>query len=220
MATGDAGDVAARLRALLPSNWFPFGSMPVLDSILAGPAAVLSGAYQFLGFVKAQMRLPTSSGVFLDFLSCDFFGYGLLRRAGEADSSFLSRISGALLAPVATRPAMEAALLRLTGRAPTIYEPFNPADTRGYGVACGYNAAGRYGCRALVAQCFIDALRPLDIGIPNLGGYRSPIGGYGIGAIKYLTASQRTGAVQDSDIIATINATKPAGVVCWVNISG
>jgi hypothetical protein len=226
MATGDATDIGARLRALLPSNWFPNGPQPVLDSVLAGPSAAFAWAYGLLTWTGQQLRLATSQGGMLDLFAYDFFGTTLPRRSGEADTPYILRIGQALFAPRVTRYAMGQALYRLTGRSPWIFEPFLPIDTGGYfnpanptvcnGLA--YGVAGRYGSLALPAQCFVIAFRPKTQGIAYVAGYGNPEGAYGIGATEYLSEASDPGTVQDSEILATINATKAAGVVVWTQI--
>jgi hypothetical protein len=190
----------------------------VLDAVLSGAASALSTIYGLFAFVRGQMRLATSTGGFLDIFAHDFFGYGLLRRAGEADGPYAARIKAALLAPTVTRAAMVGAILRLTGRVPVIFEPFNSGDTGGYGVACGYGAGGAYGSYAMPAQFLITVFRPTGIGTPYVGGYGSSVGGYGAGRLEYVTAAAATGAVEDAAIYATINSTRAAGVVAWTQI--
>jgi hypothetical protein len=114
MATGDQTDMQARLRAVLPSEWFPAGPLPVLDTVLAGVGTAMAAAYNLLAFARAQMRLATSTGAFLDLFSFDFFGNGLLRRPGELDPAYGARISANLLAPKNTRAAVIEAVTLLT----------------------------------------------------------------------------------------------------------
>jgi hypothetical protein len=221
MATGTQSDILSRVRALLPSDWIPAGTQPVADSILSGPAVALASIYSLLAYVKAQMRLATTAGAFVDLFAYDFFGAALLRRTTEADSAFQARVKANLLAPKATRSAMVQALTNLTGRAPKIFEPFVPKDTGGYGDApvLAYGAAGGYGCYGLIAQAFVTAYRPIVIGNPNVAGYGTSAGGYGAGSIEYIDTAEEAGTVQDAEIYDTINATKAAGVTVWVNIT-
>lgn len=224
--TGDQADIQARLRSLLPSNWFPNGPLPILDSVLAGCAAALSYAYGFLNFAKQQMRLATSSGGFLDLYAYDFFGFGLLRRTGEGDASYIARISANLFAPKVTRQAMVDALTELTGKTPTIFEPWNPIDTGGFfnpanptsGTGLGYGAAGGYGSRLMPAQCFITVYAPTTGSAAVLSGYGGILGGYGVGRMGYISSAQSTGSIVNAEIYKTINATKAAGVICWTQV--
>ena len=80
--TGDQQDMLARLRAVLPTRWFP-DSAPVLDGLLSGLASGWSWAYQQLQYVKAQTRIATATDVWLDIIAHDFFGNRLVRRTGQ-----------------------------------------------------------------------------------------------------------------------------------------
>ena len=81
--TGDQQDMIARLRAVLPTRWFP-DSAPVLDGLLSGLASGWSWAYQQLLYVKAQTRIATATDVWLDIIANDYFGGRLARRADKA----------------------------------------------------------------------------------------------------------------------------------------
>ena len=219
MATGDANDIRGRLRELLPNGWFG-SATPVLDAVLSGTAAALSGAYSLAAFARLQTRIATATDGFLDLVSQDFFGGSLPRRRAEPDAAFRTRILAELLAEKGTRRGMVRALTALTGRAPVIFEPARPQDAGGYNVGgCGYGVAGGYGSTRLPTQAFLIAYRPLGQGIPNLGGYGSGTGGYTAGGqLAYASLSQVQGAVIDSDIFRTVDAYKEAGTTVWVQI--
>ena len=160
MATGDQADVLGRLLAVLPP-WFPAGAAPVLETVLQGPAWLLSQMYGLIGFARAQTRISTASGGWLDLIAYDFFGRTLLRGAGELDPAFAARIKANLLQPAATRPALIAALVRLTGRTPVVVDPWRPGDIGAYGYGgLGYGVAGCYGSLAMPMQSFVVAYRP------------------------------------------------------------
>ena len=76
----------ARLRALLPP-WFA-DDAPVLDGVLTGVAALLVFVEGFITYAKAQTRVATSTGGFLDLSAFDFFGVRFRRRTGELDAGF------------------------------------------------------------------------------------------------------------------------------------
>lgn len=226
MAIGDQPNIVSRLRALLPSEWFPNGPLPILDSVLSGLASALAAEYNLLAFTKNQMRLANSSGGWLDLFAYDFFGNGLLRRPGEGDAPYLARISENLFAPAVTRAAMVQAITNLTGVAPTIFEPWNPIDTGGYfdpsnptqGTGCGYGVAGGYGSYLMPGQCFITVQAPALSGLTPTSGYGGILGGYGVGRLQYIDAANSLGSIVNAEIYAAIDATKAAGVVCWTNI--
>ena len=223
MATGDVSDMLGRIKAVLPTAWFP-DETPVLDAILSGPAAAWAWLFSLLRYVITQARITTATGSFLDGASSDFFGTRLPRLLNESDTQFRARIKNELLRPRATRAAMVAALVDLTGRAPVIFEPANPSDAGGYSVgSVGYGAAGGYGSLMLPFQSFITAHRPSGGGIANVAGYYTGSGwsggGYGVGAIEYASTGMIAGAVTDEQIFATVAAVAPIASPCWTRIT-
>lgn len=215
---GDSDDMLGRLKQVLPGRWFA-DSSPVLDALLGGLAEAWSGLYTLLSQVKAQARLVTASGVFLDIAAQDFFGDKLIRRVGEADGAYSSRLRANLVAPRATRVGLIQALQTLTGRVPKIFEPLNAADTGGYNVNLGYNSAGGYGGMNLPYQFFVTAYRPNDLPISNAGGYNDGPGGYRTGLLAYATTEEFAGNIGDDEIYASIAAVIPASSIAWTNIS-
>lgn len=165
--TGDADDMLARLRALIPP-WFA-DDAPILDGLLAGIAAVLAFAYRLVAYAKRQTRIATASDTWLDLVALDFFGSRFRRRPVESDDAFRPRILFELLRPRATRDAITTALIDLTGRPPVILEMFNPGDCGGYGIG-GFAYAGGG-----------DAV--------PVSGYGDPAGGYGAGRFAYVAPS-------------------------------
>ena len=120
---------------------------------------------------------------------------------------------------------MYAAVQALTGRLPWIFEPSNVRDTGGIGMAqcLAWNTAGAWGSEAYPFQCFMQAYRPLSLGIPAIMGcyYGSGpvLGGWGSGAIEWADPSFTAGDVPDSVIQQTVAGTQPVGTVVWLNIS-
>ena len=227
MATGDNQDIQARIRAQLPP-WFGNGSHPIVDALIAGMAAGLANLYALYAYAVQQCRIKTATGGWLDMIAADFFGIGLLRNANESDVPFRTRILAALLREKATRAAMYATLLALTGRAPRIIEPMRPADTGAYSQPnSGYSTAGGYGSMLVPYQAFIEVFRPNGSGIPIVGGYglanygatNGGPGGYGMAALKYADITDIQWAVTDAQILAAIESVRPAGTEAWVAIS-
>lgn len=216
--TGDTADITARLRSYLPAGWFP-DDAPLLDAVLTGIAAVLSIVYSLYVFVKAQTRIATATGGWLDLIANDLFGTSLLRGFNETDDNYRTQIQLNLFRPRGTRQSVVDILTQLTGHAPAIFEPGRPADTGGYDVGgCGYNVAGGYGGK-LTAQAFVIAYRPQGQGVPLLGGYGSPVGAYDTGSqLEYIDSSMYAGSSPDSVIYAAINSVRPAGVILWTRI--
>ena len=217
--TGDQADMLSRLKSVLPVRWF--GDVtPNLDALLNGFASAWNGLNELLGFVRAQARISSSSGIFLDIAGTDYFGNGLPRRAGESDVSYSVRLRDNLLCPRATRLAIVQALYGLTGRNPMVFEPLNATDTGGYNAgSLGYGVAGGYGSRALPFQYFVTAYRPNATPVSNVGGYNLGPGGYNQAPMSFANVSDILGAIADADIYAAIRAVAPAASVAWVKIS-
>lgn len=229
MTTGTQTDFLGRIKATLPAQWFANGPTPTLDAVLGGFASAWASIYALYAYVKLQSRIATATGVFLDAIAVDFFGLTLARGVNEADVNFSTRIRAALFGPKATRSAVIAALVTLTGRTPSVFEPANPSDTGGYGTGealawsgMAYNTAGGWGSLQLPFQFFVTAYRPNSGGVSNVGGYYLGSGwaggGYGVGAIEYITPAMIAG-VTDAQIQNAVNTTRPAGTIGWMRIS-
>jgi len=55
----------SRLKAVLPSRWFP-DTTPVLDGMLTGLASASAASYGLLTGVRLAARIGTATGGFLD----------------------------------------------------------------------------------------------------------------------------------------------------------
>lgn len=215
--TGGTDDMLARIKRVVPSRWFAYAA-PLRDAVLGGLSDQLAWVYSFIAFAKLQTRISTATGFFLDLIAFDYFGRLIWRRVDEMDAPFMVRIKKELVRERVTRAGMIGALTDLTGKAPIVFEPCNTLDTAGYGTHCGYGIAGRYGNIALNNQVFLTVYRPGLQGVPNVDGYGGGLGGYGVGAVEYISASMIQGQVTDTDIYATIEAAKPSGAVCWTQL--
>ncbi len=233
-AVGGQADMVARLRAVLPARWFA-DDAPVLDGVLAGLGQAAAQTYALLAYARAQTRMATAGGLWLDLLASDWFGGRLMRRGGEADTPLRARIRRELLRERGTRAALVAQVTQLVGRAPTIFEPSRPADTGAWGIACGYGVGGvagqgsggaaggsagggGWGSLGLPFQCFVTVRRPRGGGIAMVDGYCGSLGGYGVGAIEYASAGLLVAAVGDADIMAAIAGVMPAAAIAWTRI--
>jgi hypothetical protein len=221
MATGDISDFVGRLRAALPSRWFPLpdppdlsgtaelgefilgeaelGSVgsspttqtPVLDGVLTGLASVWAWFYSLYSYVYLQARIGTATDVWLDMISRDFLGTKLLRAPGVKDAQYRAQIKAAILQPRGTRAALRQVLTTLTGRAPWIFEPANTTDTG------GYNIGGiGYG----VGGGYGDLQLPFQAFIvayrPSGGGIAN-VAGYGnLATFNYGAGGYGTGAIE------------------------
>jgi hypothetical protein len=231
---GDHADFVGRLKAALPSRWFPVGATPILDALLGGLASAWVSIYALLQYVILQTRIATATDRNLDYIAGDFFGLDLPRLAGERDASYSLRIRAEMFRPRGTRAAVIRALTDLTGRARHVFEPANTDDTGGYRAGgVGYGVAGGYGSLLLPFQFFVVAYRPVTGGIPQAAGYGSaagwaatgaagivsPVGAYGGGVTEYGSLSLETGVITDAVIYAAINAVRPAASIAWTRIS-
>ncbi len=217
--TGDTADMLARLKMVLPSRWFA-DDTPILDALLTGLGAAWSDLYTLLVNVKAQTRISTASGIFLDIASADFLGAWLPRRSAESDPAYRLRIQQNLLAPRATRASLGRAIVNLTGRQPVIFEPLNATDTGGYGSGTlGYGVSGGYGSVNLPFQFFVTAYRPNATPISNAGGYNGGPGGYGRAPMFYGDLTTYAGVISDAEIYATVAAVLPSCGIAWTTIS-
>lgn len=194
MSTGSTSDILTRLQSYLPRGWFGDLSLtPILNGLLTGIANTFSILYSLIMFIKANTRLGTSSGGWIDMWAADFFGNGMPRLPGETDALYIIRIQVMMLQGKATRAGMIAALTLLTGRAPVVTEFQQTTDTGSYSHLFGYGQAGAYGSMAYPWNCCIVVYRPL-VATPQYG-------------------------LLDSTIYTIINAVRPAGTVIWVRLS-
>lgn len=219
MAIGDSNDQLARLQRLIPPQW-PGDGDTLWRSVLGGFASIKAWLYDAIGFARLQTRVKTATGGFLDAVSTDFLGNDLPRNNGEADDSFRTRILLDLFRERATRPAMTEVLLDLTGREPHIFEPARIADTGSLNApTMGYGAAGAYGSLRLPFESFVEAYRPINVGVPRLSGYNVSAGGYdSASALAYVDADQTQSGITDAAILYAINRTKPIATIVWVRI--
>ena len=128
---GSNSDMLARLKMVMPP-WFgqPAGKpTPVLDGLLTGPATELAFVYRLIAFVKQQTRLSTMTGGWLDLFAQDFFGTDLLRKTGEKDDPYRTRIKAALFHNSNTKKAILDSIAEITSATPTIIQWFDPSKT-------------------------------------------------------------------------------------------
>lgn len=220
MATGDAADVEARLRGLVPASWFP-SDAPFYDGVLAGLASTWASLLDRVAFANEQTRIATMTGRFLDLAAADFFGTDLLRKPGEGDLSFQSRLTANLLLPRATRAAVSAMLTVSTGRAPIIVEPWRTADAGAWDTpGSGWDAAGRWGDLNLPWQMLVIAFRP-DVSFSNVNGvsgFDCGFGGWDRTAFALVDPTTARIGPTDAEIYSSVAAMMPAGTTAWVQI--
>jgi hypothetical protein len=216
--TGDSPDMLERLKSLIPGGWFASSLAPLRDAVFGGLSDALSNSYALLVAVKAQTRIATASGWFLDIIAWDFFGPRFLRLKAESDTSWRTRIIKEILRPRQTKAAIEQAVFDLTGRQPNVLEFWNPNDAGAYDVGTlAYDVSGFYGDLAN-NQIWVTAYRPAGEGVPTVAGYDTGAGGYDVGALEYIDMDWVAAQVTDADIYAAVASTVAAGVTGWTAI--
>ena len=212
------------MKQVLPLRWFP-DDAPVLDIVLGGVAWAWAWVYALLQTVKAQTRILTATGMWLDLIALDYFGTGLSRRSGEADAAYRLRIQQELIRERGTRRAVVSSLTDLTNRLPVLFEPANAFDTGGYGGpgdtvgGLAYGCAGGWGDLCLPLQLFVTAYRPAGAGIAFVSGWCCGGGGYNEGLLEYASLGMMQTQVTDTDIFDAITDVLPIGVIAWTRIS-
>lgn len=226
MTTGTPADIVERVKQLVPRRWFAWVA-PYRDAVLGGLADSASWCYGLIGYTRAQGRLATAYGVWLDVIAYDFLGRFLIRR-GSPDAVFRALIRATILQERVTRAGMINAVATLTGRTPSIFEPWNTFDTGAYSSpaaagpkygSMGYGVGrGGWGSMRLPCQVFMKVTHAAPSGIPGVGGYTNPVSGWGVGAIEYAGPLIGLSGITDQMIYDLIKYTKPTGVTSWVAI--
>lgn len=227
MTTGTALDILQRVKRLIPNRWFSYVA-PYRDAIMGGLSDLASWSYNLVLYARAQTRIATAYGIWLDVISYDYLGRFLVRN-GMQDDVFRATIRATILQERVTRAGMINALTVLTGKVPWIFEPWNTFDTGAYSGprntgspqygSMGYGVGqGGYGNMGLPAQTFLNVQRSLPSGVPRVGGYSNPISGYGLGSVEYVGPNIALVGITDDVINKLISMTKPTGSTCWVQI--
>lgn len=224
--TGDEADFIARLKAVLPRNWFP-DETPILDALLAGLASPWVSIFDGITFADLQTRIASATGFWLDGASADYLT-AFPRRLNEPDASYSLRIRREIIRPRNTRAAIVRVLQDLTGNTPTVFRPSNVLDTGGWdGPTLGWDVAGGWGAYDLPFQAFVTialgtapGTAGANTGDDGISGWDSPLGGWDVGAIGWADGSPAQGAVTDADIYAAVESVTPDGHINWVAITG
>src|SRR6185312_3318987 len=180
----DLPSMVGRLKGSLPVRWFS-DDAPILNAVLAGLATTWCWLLEFQIYLRRQTRLATIEDLWLDLFAKDFFGGVVRRKNRELDNEFRRRIRLEMLRERATRNALRAMLVDLTGREPLIFEPANCMDTGGLesgdgrsGGGLAFGLRGGWGSLQLPYQVFVTAHRPVTGGIAVVPGWGSPGGSY------------------------------------------
>lgn len=219
MARGDQHDFYNRLHTLLPSGWFADES-PVLHGALTACAKSLSWCYSLYIYARAQTRIATADGGWLDIAAYDFFGHTLIRQAGMSDDQLRTQIRTNLLRERGTRQAIIDILDALTGHKPVVIEMLRPEDTGAYGgPAIGYGVAGRYGSLHLPYQAFVEVRRDRGTSIPRGAGSNIASSGNSTASeSQSVSVNVLSGLAADAQIYAAVAAVKMEGTLVWVRI--
>ena len=210
---GDNPDIVARLKAVLPTRWFP-DETPVLDAVLVGLSAAWSSLYSLLAMVRSQSRIATATDTALDGASLDFFALRLRRRLQETDTAFRARITRELVRERGTRNALAGVVADLTGTTPIIFEAARTTDTGGYNAApLAYNTTGAWGSLDLPFQVFVTIKRQPTEGIAAIAGYGTA------GPLARANLSHATGQVTDADIYSAVASVMPTTAIAWTAIT-
>ena len=108
------------------------------------------------------------------------------------------------------------ALTDLTGKAPYVFEPWNPGDTGAWDVGTfAWDIAGGWGDTCLPAQAFVNVIPP-GAGIPSAPGWDIALG-WDVGGM-WGDMNMIDGTITDQDIYDTINKTRPTGAIVWTQL--
>jgi hypothetical protein len=218
---GDSNDILSRVKRLIPNGWFSYVA-PNRDAIMGAASDLAAWCYSWIGYAKAQSRLATAYGVWLDIWANDFLGSSLVRGGAQDDDTFRALVKATILRERVTRAGMIQAMKNITGHTPSIFEPWNTGDTGAYSSqtqkygSMGYGVGqGGYGNMGLPAQTFMQIHRGGPSGIPFVGGYGDSVGGYGVGVIEYAGPIVAESGITNDMILKIANLTKPTGSTVW-----
>ncbi len=221
--TGTSDNIVQRIKQVIPKRWFKWLAS-IRDAILGGVSDSAAWCYSLVKYARAQTRLFTAYGVWLDIFAYDFLGLYIQRR-GTSDDAFRAVIRATILQERVTRAGMANAITTVTGKQPWIFEPWNTYDTGGYsgkGATCGsfgYGVGqGGYGNMNLPCQTFMLVHKGAGAGVPGIGGYGSSLDGYGSGAGEYVGPQTEESGITQQMIYDLINNTKPTGTTCWTQV--
>lgn len=224
---GDQSDIAARLRRYLPRRWFgrEGDPTPVLNALLWGLASAFAHLWALIAFAKAQARLVTATGGWLDLAAVDFFGPdGFPRFASEREDDYRVRLRKEPLRRRVTRQAIVDIVTDITGAPPvSVYEGFDAPTTGGWGVAgsMGWGVAGLWGSM-VPCEVIITVAEPQGYGIPNVPGWGSGLGGWGVYVepFRWVDPSMIEGSgPTKEEIIGAVDGVRAAGVTYLIHFN-
>ena len=215
---GDLNDLLQRITSLLPIGWYG-DNAPVVTAIDTGAAADLADNYSQYAYAQLQTRIGTATDGWLDMIAGDFFGNNLPRKPGEADAVYRARILSTITMQKGTREGVIQAVQALLGVTPTIFEPANPADTGGYGIACGYGVAGGLGSTELPYTFFVRIPPLAQPAALPCNGYAGPLGGYGMGRGRYAAMTDFDNYINRAAICAAVNNVRAVDSIGWIGIA-
>ncbi len=217
--------ILSRIKSVLPARWFGEAT-PVLDSLLNCLAVSWVSAFILLDYAVQQTRIGSAVDTWLDLIAEDYFGFRIVRRRREVDTSFRNRIKAELLRDRCTRAALGNSLQELSGSYPIIFEPANPYDTGCYGSqshpqygTAGYGTSGGWGSLMLPFQVFVTMQRPVAVGIGLINGWGGVLGGFATGLSSYTDLGTNSTQISDTELYQNIKRLlSPAGMIVWTAI--
>lgn len=130
MTIGTSADILDRVKKLIPRRWFSYVA-PNRDAIIGGIADSAAWGYALTVYAKAQLRISTAYGIWLDIISYDYLNRFIIR-GSMGDDAFRIFIKATILQERVTRAGMVKAITTLTNTTLWIFEPWNTFDTGAY----------------------------------------------------------------------------------------
>lgn len=128
-----ADQFVQRIARTFPRGWAGDAAKTqagnIFYSVIYSMSTQLTYALEQMQYALNAQRMQTETGPELDLASEDFFGTALPRPGGMSDANFFQLIQANLFTTKVTRGALSQAITTLTGTAPRLIEPWNPADT-------------------------------------------------------------------------------------------
>lgn len=214
---------ADRIAAVFPNGWAGLDATHEgqFSSLLLSMGTELGEIYSILQYVLLATRLLTETAPELDLAGEDFFDSFLSRQPGQSDADYAQTIIANLFKSAATRPAIAAGLLALTGVTPRMLEPWSIFDTGQWTHTTYWDHddvvfPGRWGAPELRYQGFVETA-PAQI--PALGP-DVPILGFDTTAY-WDTPGYFFGEISANPAFAVeelISALKAEGTTVWVKL--
>jgi hypothetical protein len=234
ITTLTADQFAQRIAKAFPNGWASAGAKQPggnLYALLKTAGSGLSFEESAVAYALNSMRIQTATAPELDLAAQDFLGT-FPRAAGEPDTSYRARILAAILAPGATRIAIQNAVKAVTGVAPRMMEPWSTRDSGVFDGGAGAGmmfydvdtivTPGRLADPGLAYQGFLETILPV---VSAFAGNAPPTFDTAAASGMYFDIAGSSmldpagaGVLGQAPINAAINAAKVFGTIVWVKI--